>query len=57
MQISKNLLPYLSSCTDLIFTDQANIVIDFGDHPNLNPSCHYHNTYLKLNLNIHYLPP
>ena len=50
-------LPTSSSCIDLIFTDQSNLVVDSGTHSSLNPKCHHQITYCKLNLNIKYPPP
>ena len=52
-----HLLPTSTSCTDLIFTDQSNLVVDSGTHSTLNPKCHHQITYCKLNLNIKYPPP
>ena len=52
-----HLLPTSTSCTDLIFTDQSNLVADSGTHSTLNPKCHHQITYCKLNLNIKYPPP
>ena len=31
-----HLLPYSNSCTDLIFTDQSNLVVNCGTHSSLN---------------------
>ena len=50
-----HLLPNSSFCIDLIFTDQANLVVDSGAHPSLYPNCHhsdygdilYHQTYYE----------
>ena len=36
-----HILPQSSSCTDLIFTDRPNYVIDCGTHPSLHPNCHH----------------
>ena len=52
-----HLLPTSTSCIDLIFTDQSNLVVDSGTHSSLNPKCHHQITYCKLNLNIKYPPP
>ena len=51
------LLPTSTSCINLIFTDQSNLVVDSGAHSSLNPKCHHQFTYCKLNLNIKYSPP
>ena len=52
-----HLVPTSTSCIDLIFTDQSNLVVDSVTNPPLNPKCHHQNTYHKLNLNIKYPPP
>ena len=43
-------LPQSSFCTDLIFKDQPNCVIDRGTHPSLHPNHHHQITFCKLNL-------
>ena len=50
------ILPASSSCIDLIFTDQPNLVVDSGVHPSLHANCHHQITYCKLNLMIAYPP-
>ena len=45
-----------SSCIDLIFTSQLNLVVDSGVHPSLHPNCHHQIVYAKLNLKIHFPP-
>ena len=52
-----HLLANSSSCIDLIFTDQPNLVTDCGIHPSLHPNCHHQIIYCKLNLKIVYPPP
>ena len=52
-----HLLPQNSSCIDLIFTDQPDLIVDSGVHPSLHLNCHHQITYCKLNLNTEYLPP
>ena len=47
----------ISSCIDLIFTDQPNYVIDCGTHPSLHPNCHHQITFCKLNLKVEYPLP
>ena len=49
-------LPTSTSCIDLIFTDQSNLVVDSGTHSFLNPKFHHQITYCKFNLNIKYPP-
>ena len=46
-----------SSCIDLIFTSQPNLVMESGVHSSLHPNCHHQITYAKFNLKIHYPPP
>ena len=46
-----------SSCIDLIFTSQPNIVIESGVHPSLHPNCHHQIIFVKFNLKIYYPPP
>ena len=41
-----------SSCIDLIFTTQPNLIMDAGVHPSLHSKCHHQVTYAKLNLQI-----
>ena len=43
-----------SSCTDLIFTSQANLVMESGVLSSLHPNCHHQITYAKFNLKIYY---
>ena len=45
------------ACTDLIFTDQPNYVIDFGTYPSLNRNCHQQITFCKWNLKVEYPSP
>ena len=46
-----------SSCIDLIFTNQPNLVTDSGVHPSLHSNCHHQIVYAKFNLKIIYPPP
>ena len=46
-----------SSCIDLIFTSQANLITESGVHPSLHPNCHYPVIYAKFNLKVYYPPP
>ena len=52
-----HLLSQTSSCVDLIFTDQSNLIVDSGVHPLLHSNSHHLITYCKLNLNIEYPAP
>ena len=51
------LLQSSSSCIDLIFTSQPNIVVESGVHPSLHPNCHHQIIFAKFNLKICYPPP
>ena len=52
-----HILVTLSSCIDLIFTDQPNLVINCATRPSLHPNCHHRIMYCKLlNLEIVYPP-
>ena len=46
-----------SSCIDLIFTSQPNLVMESGIHSSLHPNCHHQVVFAKLNLSILYPPP
>ena len=46
-----------SSCIDLIFTPQPNLITDCGVHSSLHPNCHHQIVFEKLNLHIVYPPP
>ena len=50
------ILQYSSSCIDLIFVNQPNLVIDSGIHPSLHQNCHHQIIFCKLNLKIEYSP-
>ena len=43
-----------SSCIDLIFTTQPNLVMESGVHSSLRANCHHQLPYVKFNLNIFY---
>ena len=49
------LLPNLTSCSDLIFTDQPNLVVDCDVHSTLN--FHHQIVHWKLSLNTEYHLP
>ena len=53
----KHILERSSSCIDLIFTNQPNLIIDSGIHPPIHPKCHHQIIYSKLNFKIEYPPP
>ena len=52
----KHILQIWSSCTDLIFTDQPNLVTNSGIKPSVHENCHHQITYAKFNLQIIYPP-
>ena len=47
-----HILQHSSSCIDLIFVNQPNLVIDSGIHPSLHQNCHHQVIFCKLNLKI-----
>ena len=52
-----HILPASSSCIDLIFTDQPNLVVDSGVHLSLHTNYHEQITLCNLNLMIVYPLP
>ena len=46
-----------SSCIDLIFTHQPNLVTSSGVHASLHNSCHHQITFSHISLLIEYPPP
>ena len=42
------------SCIDLIFTDQPNLITDYGVHPSLHEQCHHQIIYGKLSVGMEY---
>ena len=50
-------MPNSSTCIDLIFTDQPNLVVDSGVHPSLPTNCHHQITFCKFNLINEYPTP
>ena len=50
------ILQHSSSCIDLIFVNQPNLVIDSSIHPSLHQNCHHQIIFCKLNLKIEYPP-
>ena len=46
-----------SSCIDLIFTSQPNLVTESGIQPSLHSNCHHQLVFGKFDLFIDYLPP
>ena len=52
-----HILEASSTCIDLIFTTQPNLVVESGVHPSLHANCHHQLVFAKLNLQIYYPPP
>ena len=46
-----------SSCFDLIFTSQPNLITDSAVHSSRYPNCHHQIGFAALNLHIVYPPP
>ena len=38
---------YSTSCIDLIFNSQPNLLIESGVHPSLHPNCHHQIVFAK----------
>ena len=51
-----HILENSSSCIDLIFTSQPNLITESGVHISLHPNCHQQLIYAKLNLKVYYPP-
>ena len=52
-----HILSNSSSCIDLIFTNQPNLVIESGTHLSLHPNCHGQIIHCKIKLQVEYPPP
>ena len=52
-----HILENSSSCIDLIFSNQPNVIMDSGVHLTLHSKCDLEKIYSKLNLKIEYPPP
>ena len=57
IQEPTDILDSLSSCIDLIFTLQPNLVMESGIHSSLHSNCHHQIVFAKFNLSIFYPPP
>ena len=57
IQEATHILNLSSSCIDLIFTSQPNLVMESGVHSSLHPSCHHQVVFEKFNFSILYPPP
>ena len=51
-----HILQNSSSCTDLIYTTQSNMVLESGVHHSLHQNCHHQIIFDKFNLKIYYPP-
>ena len=51
-----HILEASSSCIDLIFRTQPNLVVESGVHPSLHANCHHQLVFVKFNLQIYYPP-
>ena len=47
----------ISSCINLIFTDQPKLFVNSRVHASLHPNCHHQIVHSSFNLNIFYPPP
>ena len=50
-------MPNSSSCIDLIFMDQSNLIVDSGAYPSLHSADHHQVTYCRCNLTVEFPPP
>ena len=57
IQEPTHILNSSSSCIDLIFTSQPNLVMESGVYSSLHPSCHHKVIFAIFNLSILYPPP
>ena len=56
ISLPTHILPNSSSCIDLIFTNQTNLLVESGVHSSLHPNCHHQIVFAKFNLNVFYPP-
>ena len=52
-----HIFQHFSSCIDLLFTNQQNLITDLGVHPSLHSNCYHQIIYGKFNLKVFYPPP
>ena len=57
IQEPAHILNSSSSCIDLIFTSQPNLVMESGIHSSLHSNCHHQIVFAKFNFSIFYPPP
>ena len=51
-----HILDISSSCVDLTFTSQPNLIIESGVHSSLHSNCHHQIIFAKFNLEVVYPP-
>ena len=51
-----HILSNSSSCIDLVFTNQPNLVVDSGTHSSLHPNCNHQIIHCKINFQVGYPP-
>ena len=52
-----HILPNSSSCIDLLFTNQPNLIIDSGVISSLHATCHHQIIFAKIDFKIEFPPP
>ena len=57
IKVPTHILDNSSTCIDLFFISQPNLIIESGVHPPLHPNCHDQIVYSKFNFLIHFPPP
>ena len=57
IQEPTHILPNSSSCIDLVFRSQPNLVMASGVHFSLHENCHHQLAYAKFNLKAWFPPP
>ena len=56
MDVPTHIRKNSSSCTDLIFTNQPNLIFNRGTHPSLHENCQYQIIFAKARLRVEYPP-
>ena len=52
-----HILPNSSSCIDLLFTNQPNMITKSGTYSSLHPNCHHQIIYANINFKVFFPPP
>ena len=52
-----HILPNSSTCIDLLFANQPNLIVNSGVHPSLHPQCHHQVIYAIIEFKIYFPPP